>query len=212
MKNILNITDTEAWKLYPQHHKWFNKLYIAEVEGYECGPSGVAPEVSNEYIVKPIYNLSGMSIGARTEYIQAGDSSKVEPGYFWCEYLQGNHYSVTYTWEGYWRLLHTYQGFNSKECFTKFFKWIKVDNPIPAPDYLNQLSDVSVINVEYKENKPFEIHLRGSPDPEVSEMIPIWQSTRDLIDTYYLQGYTFVKSFDNANSLLKDARLGFMVK
>ena len=207
-----NITDPEAWKLYPQHHKWFNKLYIAELEGYACGPSGVAPTISTDYIIKPTYNLSGMGIGARVEYIEAGDSSKVEPGYFWCEYLLGNHYSVTYTWDSYWKVLHTYQGFNDKKCFTKFYKWVKVDNPIPAPDYLNWLSDVSIINVEYKENKPFEVHLRGTPDPEVSEMIPIWQSTRDLIDSYYLKGYTFVKSFDNANSLLKDARLGFMVK
>jgi hypothetical protein len=207
-----NITDEEAWRLYPQHHKWFNKLYIAELEGYACGPSGVAPTISAEYIIKPTYNLSGMGIGARLAYIEAGDYTKVEPGYFWCDYLQGNHYSVTYVWRDCWEVSHTYQGFNEKECFTKFFKWIKVNNPIPAPNYLNCLSDVNIINVEYKDNKPFEVHLRGSPDPEVSEMIPIWQSTADLIDSYCRQGYTFIESFDNADNLLKDARVGFMIK
>lgn len=207
-----NITDSDAWIQYPQHRKWFNKLYIADLEGYACGPSGLAPLMSDEYIVKPIYNLSGMGIGARVEFIEAGDVSKVEPGYFWCEYLKGNHYSVTYKWDNCWKVLHTYQGFNNKEFLSKFTKWLRVDNPIPAPAYLDCLSDVSVINVEYKDKKPFEVHLRGNPDPHVEELIPVWASTVDLIDSYYLDGYSFVSSFDDADTLLKDARIGFMVK
>ena len=204
--------DSDAWTLYPQHHKWFNKLYIAELEGYSCGPSGVAPTISAEYIIKPTYNLSGMGIGARVEYIEAGDYSKVEPGYFWCEYLEGNHYSVTYRWDSYWKALHTYQGFNDKRCLTKFFKWIRVDTVIAAPDYLACLSDVPIINVEYKGTKPFEIHLRGTPDPTVDEMIPIWQSNIDSISMYANQGYVFIESFDDANGMLIDSRLGFMIK
>ena len=204
--------DSDAWKLYPQHHKWFNKLYIAELEGYNCGPSGVAPTTSDEYIIKPIYNLSGMGVGARVEYIEAGDYSKVEPGYFWCDYLEGNHYSVTYYWDSYWKALHTYQGFNDKCCLTKFHKWVKVDIEIPTPSYLACLSDVPIINVEYKGTNPFEVHLRGTPDPQASEIIPIWQSNIDLIDSYTSQGYVFIESFDDANGMLIDSRLGFMFK
>lgn len=204
--------DSDAWKLYPQHHKWFNKLYIAELEKYSCGPSGVAPTISAEYIIKPTYNLSGMGIGARVEYISAGDCSKVEPGYFWCEYLEGNHYSVTYQWANYWKPLHTYQGFNEKQDLTKFLKWVRVEHKLPAPSYLACLSDVPIINVEYKDNRPFEIHLRGTPDPKVAEMIPIWKSTVDNIESYIKQGYVFIESFDDANSMLVDSRLGFMIK
>ncbi len=204
--------DSDAWKLYPHHHKWFNKLYIAEIEGYSCGPSGVAPTSSAEYIIKPTYNLSGMGIGARIEYISAGDYSKVEPGYFWCEYLEGNHYSVTYYWDSCWKVLHTYQGFNDKSCLTKFFKWVKIDIEIAAPTYLDCLSDVPIINVEYKGAKPFEVHLRGTSDPAVSEMIPIWQSTIDSIDMLTKDGYIFIESFDDADTLLKDPRIGFMIK
>jgi hypothetical protein len=109
-------------------------------------------------------------------------------------------------------VLHTYQGFNDKRCLTKFFKWVKVDIEIPAPAYLTCLSDVPIINVEYKGDKPFEVHLRGTPDPTVSEMIPIWQSNIDLIDSYTSQGYTFIESFDDADTLLKDPRIGFMTK
>ena len=204
--------DSDAWKIYPQHHLWFNKLYLAEIEGYICGPSGVAPTVSAEYIVKPIYNLLGMGLGARVEYIESEDYSKVEPGYFWCEYLEGNHYSVTYYWDNLWNTKHAYQGFNDKNCLTKFHKWVKVDVDIPAPSYLSCLQDVPIINIEYKNNKPFEIHLRDSPDPEVLEMVPIWQSTRNSIEQYKTVGYTFISSFDDADTLLKDPRIGFMIK
>jgi len=204
--------DANAWALYPQHHRWFNKLYLAEIEGYACGPAGVAPTLSNEYIIKPIYNLSGMGLGARVEHIKAQDSSKVEPGYFWCDYLEGNHYSITYYWDNGWKIKHTYQGFNDKTCLTKFHKWIRVAVDIPAPIYLNCLYDVPIINVEYKNNKPFEIHLRGSSDPQAVEMIPIWKSTANAIDKYTNSGYKFINSFDDADTLLKDPRVGFMIK
>ena len=204
--------DSDTWLLYPQHHLWFNKLYLAEIEGYSCGPSGIAPTVSAEYVIKPIYNLLGMGLGARVDYIEAGNCSKVEPGYFWCEYLEGNHYSVTYYWDKSWKIKHAYQGFNDKNCLTKFNKWVRVAVDIPAPSYLNCLQDVSIINVEYKNNNPFEVHLRSSPDPEVLEMIPIWQSSINSVEHYKILGYTFTNSFDDADTLLKDPRIGFMVK
>ena len=63
------ITDSEAWIQYPQHRKWFNKLYIADLEGYACGPSGLPPLRSDEYIINTgqcldcIYTTIFMSFG-----------------------------------------------------------------------------------------------------------------------------------------------------
>jgi hypothetical protein len=87
---ILN--DAQAYLLYRQQRKWFNKLWFAEQMDYECGPSGIAPRKSNWYIVRPIMNISGMGAGAKKEYIEAGDLSKVPPGYFWCEWFEGIQY------------------------------------------------------------------------------------------------------------------------
>ena len=95
--------DFEAWEKYPQHHKWFDKLYLAELMGYKCGPTGTAPDVTDHYVVRPIYNLSGMGVGAKIVKIDAGDFTKVPPGYFWCEFMPGIQYSATYQWlEGSW--------------------------------------------------------------------------------------------------------------
>ena len=42
--------DDDAYNLYPHHRKWFNKLYVAELFGYDCGPAGVAPTKDGTYV------------------------------------------------------------------------------------------------------------------------------------------------------------------
>ncbi len=61
--------DDDAYKKYQKHHKWFNKLYLAESLGYNCGPCGLAPDVSGWYMVRPIYNLYGMGAFAEKKWI-----------------------------------------------------------------------------------------------------------------------------------------------
>jgi len=51
------LDDSEAYKKYPHHHKWFNKLWLSEKLGYKCGPGGVNVSRNDEYIVRPIMNL-----------------------------------------------------------------------------------------------------------------------------------------------------------
>ena len=206
------MNDADAWKLYPHHHKWFNKLYLAELMGYKCGPSGVAPNTTGVYIIRPIYNLSGMGAGAQVLKIEAGDTTKVPPGYFWCEYYGGQHYSVTYEWNNGWKQKTCYQGFNTKKSLTYFEKWCKVNIQIIPPEFLDELSDVGCINVEYKGIKPIEVHLRGSTDPEYNILIPIWLSTANDIDIYEEKGYKFIEDYDDADSFIDDPRIGFMVK
>ena len=74
--------DSEAYIRYPKHRRWFDKLHLSETLGYDCGPCGVAPSKDGYYIVRPIYNLSGMSIGAKKVWIEKGDVSKVPRGIF----------------------------------------------------------------------------------------------------------------------------------
>ena len=207
------MNDAEAWNLYPQHRKWFNKLYLANKLKYKCGPSGISPSETNEYIVRPIYNLSGMGIGAKVIHIDANDTTKVPPGYFWCEYFNGSHYSITYKWiRNSWNIIESYEGFNLKEELTKFKKWIKVDIQIQPHKIFDDLRDVEYINIEYKGDNPIEVHLRGSDDPKYSELIPIWLSNVNDIDILLKQGYTFIESIDSGDGFLDDPRVGFMVK
>ena len=217
-QNNRQMDDSLSWKKYPHHHKWFDKLSVAESFGYTCGPCGVAPDRSDEYIVRPIYNLSGMGVGATIKHIQKGDTTQVPPGYFWCEILTGRHFSATFEYVDdeffpYWKCLHCYEGFNRKEVLSEFYKWIRVKESPKLPRNFLELKDVGVINVEFKGNNPIEVHLRPTPDPLYSELIPIWKKdTQKTVDNYLEMGYSYYMSYDDADSFLNNPRVGFMVK
>ncbi|GAB4517811.1 MAG: hypothetical protein Tsb0019_17700 [Roseibium sp.] len=85
--------DADAYRLNPRHHWLFNKLHVAELQGLEAGPFGVPPTVEPLF-AKPIYNLSGMSVGARRFDTIGEFESTLRPGMMWCEVLEGPHYSI----------------------------------------------------------------------------------------------------------------------
>lgn len=208
--------DYEAWKIYPKHRNWFNKLWLSDKLGYDCGPSGVAPTVSREYIIRPIYNLAGMGVGARIEYIEADDYTKVEPGYFWCELFTGEQLSVSYEFEhgvmGVWKPIHGYKSIRTTDQMWKFSAWKKISNYPPLSRLFNELSDVGIINVEFVGLHPIEVHLRDTPDPAYDSFIPVWKGEEDTIDIFSKIGYTYIQSYEDADGFLHTPRLGFMVK
>lgn len=195
--------DSDSWVAYPEHRQWFNKLHIADTFGYRAGPCGLAPPVSDEYIVRPIYNLSGMSVGASIKWIDAGDTTKVPPGYFWCEVFHGPHISVSYTngipckaWQGH-------------KTGLQFDRWTRSDQLIDLPFQLRDLN-VPIINVEYIGGQVIEVHLRDTPDPDYDELIPIWSN--DPVDKYEKMGYDYIEAYDDADGFLDVPRKGFLVK
>ena len=204
--------DHSAWKKYPKHRKWFNKLYVSDLLGYNCGPCGVAPEKDGWYIVRPIYNLSGMSLGAEKKYIKANDVTQVQPGYFWCEWFNGDHVSVTYRFihdiNPYWKPIKGWKGYS--ENF-KFTKWERVHEFPIVPRALNELSFTD-INVEFINGNVIEVHMRDTPDPEYDEMIPIFISNVNDIDILKKLGYNLIESPENGDGWLEDPRVGFMVR
>lgn len=208
--------DEFAWNKYPQHHKWFNKLYVAEQMGYRCGPCGVAPSEPGKYVVRPIYNLSGMGLGASVKTIKAGDYSEVPPGYFWCEYFTGSHYSATYKFnhdeKGTWEMQSCWVGYTQEDALYKFDKWIRSSYAPPVPRIFNELSDVQYINVEFIADNPIEVHLRKSPDPDYDELIPAWKYHNRHTNHFLTNGYKFVPAYDNADGFLTNPRTGFWVK
>jgi hypothetical protein len=202
--------DVDAWNKYPQHRKYFNKLWLSEKLGYCCGPGGIPVPSAGYYIVRPIYNLRGMGLNASIQQLSPSDLSSVPPGYFWCEQFKGNQYSIDYTWQNNkWEQISAMQGINNQNQLYKFSKWIKTNKEIDLPLLLNCLSDCEYINVEFIEDKIIEIHLRVSPDPtSYQELIPVWQG-----DTVNIPpGYIWIESKDDADHLLPQSRLGFYAK
>lgn len=203
--------DCEAWFAYPNHRRWFNKLDLSDRLGYYCGPCGTAPSKSNEYIVRPIYNLSGMGIGAKIQYIKADDYSKVPPGYFWCELFKGKHYSVNYE---NCKAVSCWEGENDKNNLYRFSQWIRSDHRPELPQICrDELKDIDRINIEFIGSNIIEVHLRGISDPDYDVLIPIWADQDDnYIDSFTKEGYNYVQAYDDAEGFLKIPRLGFLTK
>lgn len=199
------VTDARAWIAYPQHRHWFDKLHFSLRMNYQCGPCGVAPAATGEYVVRPIYNLDGMSAGARILQIEAQDDSKVEPGYFWCERFFGPHISVTYRWDDGWQQISAWQGFLAEGSLARFVRWERSADLLTPPAICAELTGVSHLNVEYVGGMPIEVHLRASPDPDWGNvLIPVWADEP--------QPEGLLESYDDASGFIPVARTGFIIR
>ncbi len=212
--------DTDAYRKYPSHRKWMNKLWLAEKFGYVCGPAGVEVPETAVYVIRPIYNLAGMGAGASVQKLTKGDYTSVPPGYFWCEYFDGRHYSVNYKWAsdtikgGQWEALDSWEGINMPINVSKFVEWKRSNNLPKLSHEFKSLGDkVTHLNVEFIDDKPIEVHLRLSPDPSYDHIIPVWASDLGKKKEHMeLHGFEFIEAYDNANGYIDDPRIGFLVK
>lgn len=206
--------DHETYVLYPHHRKWFNKLWFSETMGYACGPAGVGPIKSGWYITRPIMNIRGMGIDAKRVYIEQDDLSTVRPGEFWCEWFDGKQYSVDFYRVGSeWVQKSCYLAERNTENLSKFKKWTRCrDKSFSLSAMFDELLDVNEINVEFIDDKPFEVHLRSSADPSYDELIPIWAGEENMIDIYEQLGYNYIESYDDCDGFLDTPRIGFVVK
>lgn len=201
--------DISAWHAYPQHRQWFNKLWLSEQLGYSCGPGGVVVPQDGTYIVRPVYNLRGMGLGAELKYLTTQDLHSVHAGYFWCEQFTGSQYSIDYVWASGWQQLAAFEGLNQQDCLYRFSSWTRSTHRVELPAALNVLQDCQCINVEFIGNEIIEVHLRISPDPQrYQHLIPVWSDTV----TEMPDNYTWISSPDNADGLLPSTRLGFYAR
>jgi len=233
--------DYQAWELYPQYRWVFNKLEIALKLGYRAGPACTPlPSTLNHYkvIIRPIYNLYGMGIGAKVcTFIPEIDNDfiihhgHIPPGYFWCEYFEGTHYSIDYKATNAskdslfrWESFHAMIGEHSEKNLTKFTKWKCVKSPkIKLPAFLNKIIDIDFLNIELIGNKIIEIHLRTGNDILHNKQIgtvaiPIWKNEEYKIKELKEQGYKFKNNYHpdsfkyDADGHLNDIRTGYMIK
>jgi len=210
MQSISPVTDADAWKAYPQHHNWYNKLWLSETLGYLCGPADICIPKPGNYIVRPVINLLGMGLGAGIQHLNAGPAS-IPAGYFWCELFTGDHYTVDYarTDTG-WQQTRAMQGFRNSNSLTEFSRWVKnyhLEFELPA--LFDDLDGVENINVEFVGNKLIEVHLRPNPDPDCSELVPVWQHNpiRSPTDCHY-----WIPAPDSAGGQLNNPRTGFWAR
>lgn len=173
--------DYLAWKNVDDDDAWiFDKLLLARELGYVCGPVGVDVDQPGWYIARPCVNFMGLGLGAQKVWLE-DDTDHLPLGHFWCEYFEGRHLSIDYV---YGKQELTVEGFKSPDTYTKWQRWVRVDDVIHLPPSLQFLKKkYSHINVEMIDGKVIEVHLRVNPDfdEDVNEIIPVWEG--ELIDS-----------------------------
>lgn len=87
--------DGDAWKWYPDYKWVYNKLEVAERQGFVCGPHGLEPP-SFPVFSKPVFNMRGMGIGSRVIKTMRDYKAYQKPGHIWMPICEGEHISTDF--------------------------------------------------------------------------------------------------------------------
>ena len=193
--------DDEWNQIHPSDLWVYNKLFLSRVLGYTCGPAGTTVPKPDFYIVRPSFNLFGMSRFARIEWIEK-TTDDIHPSEFWCEIFTGEHLSVDYHHQ---RHDMTVLGTRATENpIYKWDKWEKIDKKVEFPDSLRNLKkDYEWINCEFIGGNLIEVQFRRNPDFRYNNTvaIPVW----DKNISEFSEDYRYIKDTDYK-------RKGFWVK
>ena len=177
------------WKTASADDLWaLDKLILSKKLGYNCGPAGIDVPKAGDYIVRPVLNAKGLGLGAEKMHLK-DDTTHLPTGTFWCEWFEGRHLSVDYI-KG--KQVLCVEGFKSKDTFTKWDKWIRVDEQIPLDPVIKKyFGNKPRLNVEYIGGKVIEMHFRQNEDfkGNIQEFIPVWKGQ----STKAPKGYKYIK-------------------
>jgi hypothetical protein len=180
--------DDEWNQIHPSDLWVYNKLFLSRVLGYMCGPAGTTVPKSDFYIVRPSFNLFGMSRFARKEWIEKR-TDDMHPSEFWCEIFEGEHLSVDYNHQK--QDLVVLGTKNQEDPICKWDKWEKVNRIVDFPEVLkNLIKNYEWINCEFIGGHLIEVQFRRNPNfrYENSVAIPVWKKETDK----KYDGYRFI--------------------
>jgi hypothetical protein len=185
------IDEDEVWLKADPEDLWvMDKLIIARMCHHVSGPVGMDVPTPGWYIVRPCVNMIGLGLGAKMFWLTKS-TDHLPIGHFWCEWFTGRHLSVDYRNGEQFLAVEGIRG--ETQDLTRWEKWIKVNDTVPLPGFLKNLSiKYGVINCEFIDGKLIEVHLRGNPNFEgrdITEFIPVWDSKKDLSS----QGYRYIR-------------------
>jgi hypothetical protein len=172
------IDDSDVWSFIDPEDLWiYDKLILSRRLGYICGPAGVAPKETANYIVRPLSNYRMMGRGSSIQRIEAGEDI-IPDGYFWCEVFTGAHTSYDYN-KGEQCL--AVEGVRDANRTDRFSLWRKIDRQFQLPEILQRIADkYEHMNIEVIGERIIEVHLRYNDDfagHNASEIIPIWRES-----------------------------------
>lgn len=168
--------DIEVWKTIDTKDIWvYDKLILSKRLGYHCGPAGVSPEHSGNYIVRPISNYRGMGRGSRIVHLNAGEDV-IPDGYFWCEVFTGRHITFDYRYGVQYLAA---EGLKDSTRTDRFASWKKTNDMFVLPTMLLSIAaKYEWMNIEVIGGNIIEVHLRRNPDflnHEADEIVVVWK-------------------------------------
>jgi hypothetical protein len=192
----------DEWNHIHSEDLWvYNKLFLSRHLGYTCGPVGTTVPKPDFYIVRPSFNLLGMSRFARIEWIEK-TTDDFHPSEFWCEIFKGEHLSVDFHNEK--QKLVILGTRDEKNPIYKWSKWEKIDKKVEFPDILKNLKKkYEWINCEFIDGHLIEVQFRRNPNFRYNNTvaIPVWNE--DIPEIY--KDYEFIVD-------IGDKRRGFLIK
>ncbi len=90
---VIPIDDPSAWRLYPDHRRVYDKLFICESQGIRHGPHGIMPDRFPVFS-KPMTNLHGMGAGGHVIRSAREYEARFTPGHMWMQFFTGRHIST----------------------------------------------------------------------------------------------------------------------
>lgn len=198
--------DGDAWSWYPDYKWVYNKLMVAESQGFVCGPHGLMPPAFPVFS-KPIFNMRGMGTGSRLLRTPGEYRAHQRPGHIWTPVLEGEHIStdvaVVKGESKWWR--HTYglaleggmfdywvvEGGGRPEIESYCGEWLR----------RNLAGYTGMVNFETIGARIIEVHLRFAdqwPDlyggkPWVEALVKLYkEGVWDFDDSNRREGYSVV--------------------
>lgn len=158
MEQAMITDDERAWQAYPEDRWVYNRLELAQSQGYPCGPAGTIPPGSpSSWWMKPIINLDGMGLGSQPYRFP------VPPGYFWMPWFTGEHLSLDFEFTaGVWTCVLAVRARYSDHGRVAWWERVSTEHRV-MPSALEQV-DSEVVNVETIGGNLIEAHLRRNPD------------------------------------------------
>jgi hypothetical protein len=123
--------------------------------------------------------MLGLGLGAQRVWLEQ-ETMHLPLGHFWCEWFEGRHLSIDYHWG---TQVLAVEGHKSKDTFTRWSNWQRVDDVVLLPDVLKLLANKHQwINCEFIGGKLIEVHFRYNEDfvGNINHFIPVWED--EIID------------------------------
>lgn len=199
------LSDSDAYRFYPNHSWVYNKLSLMEKLNYICAPHGIYPSKNDFPVIsKPITNLTGMGAGISFSENNKELDYEYTPGHFWTKQFFGDHISMDIVINNGMIIWHcATEGIPDPDRIGAFESWnILPDFTIPlgiVDFFKKHFSDFKgIVNVELIGNYMIEMHLRMS-----SQWIDLNGSTwtQDLIDFYLYDSLNIQKNKPKGHSV-----------